>query len=179
MQDAWCVSVLWAIDTFTEENGGTRVIPFSHRARMRESGKEMMDSTYTEDQVLRVTMPRGSVLIFTGGLVHGAGENRSDRGRKSILSGYQLGWLRPEIKFWAHRPMHDALAAGGVFSDEMAELLGHYDKAKEGEDPTQWAGHYREDGYLGRLYDQVNAETDNASALLVGARGYEPGPGGQ
>ena len=37
----------------------------------------------------------------------------------------QLGWLRPEIKFWAHRPMHDALAAGDVFSDEMAELLGH------------------------------------------------------
>ena len=69
------------------------MIPYSHRARMRESGKEMMDGTYDESQVLHITMPRGSVLIFTGGLVHGAGENQSEYGRKSILSGYQLGWL--------------------------------------------------------------------------------------
>ena len=76
--------------------------------------------------------------------------------------------------------MHDALASGTFFSDEMEELLGHYDKAQDGaDDPKVWAGHYREGGYLGRLYDHVNAETDLTSALLVGSKGYEPGPGGQ
>ena len=45
-----------------------RVIPFSHLARMREGGREMKEGAFDESEVLRIGMPRGSVLIFTGGV---------------------------------------------------------------------------------------------------------------
>lgn len=98
-------------------------------------------------------MPRGSVLIFVGGMVHAGGTNDTDVKRKSFLTGYQLGairgvfaqsdlvdfllvltfgvntgWLRPENKFFAYKPLHDAVIAG-QFSDETAKLLGHGDRA--------------------------------------------------
>lgn len=41
----WSTNILWAIDDFTAENGGTNVIPYSHRSTMymRENGREMVD----------------------------------------------------------------------------------------------------------------------------------------
>ena len=52
--------------------------------------------SYDPADILRCAMPRGSELLFTGGLMDGSGENETDAGRKSLLSSYQLGWLRPE-----------------------------------------------------------------------------------
>jgi ectoine hydroxylase-related dioxygenase (phytanoyl-CoA dioxygenase family) len=43
--DAWSTNLLWALDDFFPENGGTQVIPYSHRSTlyMRENGREMLD----------------------------------------------------------------------------------------------------------------------------------------
>ena len=82
--------------------------------------------SYDPDDILKVKMPRGSVLLFTGGMIHGSGVNSTDVGRKSLLSSYQLGWLRPEYKFWAHKELHRALS-DGLMSEEITELMGHYD----------------------------------------------------
>ena len=108
----WTTNLLWAIDDFTAANGGTNVVPYSHRstAYMRENGREMVDGNYCEEDILRCSMPRGSCLLFTGGMIHGSGENQTDAGRKSLLSSYLLGWLRPEYKFWAHRGNGDAFS---------------------------------------------------------------------
>ena len=134
---------------------------------MREGGREMKEGAFEESEVLRIGMPRGSVLIFTGGLVHGGGENNTDRIRKSVLTGYQLGWLRPENKFWAYKPLHEALVAG-EFSDELATLLGHADReASEGWSGSRTSGHYN-----GRRGDQVD-EDGEQRPYLVGSQGYE------
>ena len=58
---------------------------------MREGGREMLEGTYNEEEVFRLSMPRGSVLIFVGGMVHAGGTNTTDVKRKSFLTGYQLG----------------------------------------------------------------------------------------
>lgn len=117
------------------------IIPYSHLGRIREGGRELKEGSYEDSDVLRVAMPRGSVyvphvrgasmhavgkrshvlslrmgrLIFTGGLIHAGGENVTQAIRKSVLTGYQLGWLRPENKFHAYKPLHDALI-NGLFS---------------------------------------------------------------
>ena len=44
--------------------------------------------------------------------MHGGGDNTTQAIRKSVLTGYQLGWLRPENKFHAYKPLHDALVNG-------------------------------------------------------------------
>jgi hypothetical protein len=38
--------------------------------------------------------------------MHGSGANKTSKGRKCLLSAFQLGWLRPEYKFWAHKELH-------------------------------------------------------------------------
>jgi ectoine hydroxylase-related dioxygenase (phytanoyl-CoA dioxygenase family) len=74
---------------------------------------------------MKIYMPRGSVLLFTGGLIHGSGVNSTECGRKSLLSSFQLGWLRPEYKFWAHKSLHEALSDGKMSAELTVSTPGN------------------------------------------------------
>jgi hypothetical protein len=82
------LNTIWAITDFTQENGATQVVPGSpswpdsRRAEPREVGY--------------ATMRRGSVLIYSGSVIHGGGENRSAGDRIGLNLTYCLGWLRQE-----------------------------------------------------------------------------------
>ncbi len=41
-------------------------------------------------------MAAGSVLLYTGSIYHGGGENRTDRVRRGMNITYNLAWLRQE-----------------------------------------------------------------------------------
>eukprot|EP01052_Picozoa_sp_SAG31_P026378 SAG31_NODE_2386_length_5814_cov_3.981627_3_plen_164_part_00 len=148
---------------------------------MRENGREMVDGNFDPTDVLHCAMPRGSVLLFTGGMIHGSGKNDTKFGRKSLLSSYLLGWLRPEYKFWAHRELHDSLAAGEM-DPELTELMGHFNQPTP-TDPI-WAGNKNEGMYNGRSVAQVEAGLDAgargeiARPSMVGPKGYETGGSG-
>src|SRR5688572_23521773 len=57
------VSVIWAIDEFTEDNGATEVIPGSHRW-----GIEHPDER--DFEFVAAVMPPGSAILFDGALWH-------------------------------------------------------------------------------------------------------------
>ena len=58
-------NTIWAMSDFTEENGGTRVIPGSHRFEDK--------LRFTEADTEAAEMKKGSALIYTGALYHGGG----------------------------------------------------------------------------------------------------------
>jgi ectoine hydroxylase-related dioxygenase (phytanoyl-CoA dioxygenase family) len=100
-RDQWCfdffpfpedmdveVSTIWALDDFTEENGATRIIPGS----MLDPKESCADVHRT----LPATMPKGSVVLYSGRTIHGGGANRSDHVRRALNVDYVLGWLRQE-----------------------------------------------------------------------------------
>ena len=79
---------MWALTEFTEQNGATRVLPGSH----------LWDWSRTpgDDDTLAATMSAGSVLFYSGSILHGGGANRSGTPRIGMNITYLLSWLRQE-----------------------------------------------------------------------------------
>lgn len=86
------VSVMWALDDFTQVNGATRVVLGSHRW----NEPNMVDRINDSD-ISQAVMPKGSALLYLGSVWHGGGANRSDSPRMGIVNTYSLGWLRQEV----------------------------------------------------------------------------------
>jgi ectoine hydroxylase-related dioxygenase (phytanoyl-CoA dioxygenase family) len=82
------LATIWALSDFNGENGGTNVVPGSHRWAHERA--------HRPEEVISTVMPRGSVLIYTSNLLHGSGENRSNGVRRGMALHYNLGWLRQE-----------------------------------------------------------------------------------
>ncbi len=83
------VIAMWALTDFTRENGGTHVVPGSHRADHRPRRGEAPET-------VQVEMPAGSILFYNGSLWHGGGENRTEARRLAIVTNYCAGYLRQE-----------------------------------------------------------------------------------
>jgi ectoine hydroxylase-related dioxygenase (phytanoyl-CoA dioxygenase family) len=106
-------NTIWAISDFTEENGATQVVPGS---------LDWPDDRKAEpEEICQATMPAGSVLLYTGGVFHGGGENRSDSDRIGANLTYTLGWLRQEENQYLSCPPEIARE----FSPEMQDMLGY------------------------------------------------------
>jgi len=108
------IGVMWALDDFTEENGGTRVVPGSHRTLRSWHLPDLDDWEAT-------VMPRESALFYTGSVWHGAGENRSDKPRLGLVNTYSLGWLRQEYNQYLYTPPEVAAR----FGPRLRALLGY------------------------------------------------------
>ncbi len=83
------LSVIWAFDPFTRDNGATRAWPGSHLWR---SGREPEDTDVWRPAV----MEPGDALVFHGGLWHAGGENATQQGRLALTAQYCAPWLRTQ-----------------------------------------------------------------------------------
>ncbi|CRG83327.1 putative protein Mb3657 [Talaromyces islandicus] len=79
--------VIVALDSFTEFNGATAVVPKSH----------LWDETRWPDskEACPVVMDSGSMVYFLGTLWHGGGKNSSKMERKALNMQYCQPWIRP------------------------------------------------------------------------------------
>jgi len=82
------VASMWAVSDFTADNGGTLLVPGSHRWPA--------DRAYAPGEVVAAEMPAGSVLYWMGGTLHGAGANVSETRRFGVILSYSVGWVRQE-----------------------------------------------------------------------------------
>jgi ectoine hydroxylase-related dioxygenase (phytanoyl-CoA dioxygenase family) len=83
------ISTIWALDDFTAANGATEVIPGSHAwGDQRPSGDDARREL--------VTMPAGSVVVFSGTLWHRGGANRSQGRRLCVSPQYCQPWGRQQ-----------------------------------------------------------------------------------
>jgi ectoine hydroxylase-related dioxygenase (phytanoyl-CoA dioxygenase family) len=83
------ITVIWALEDFTADNGATELIPGSHRW-----GTEHPD---TRDVApVAAVMPAGSALVFDAALWHRGGANRSSGTRLALSPQYCQPYLRPQ-----------------------------------------------------------------------------------
>ena len=82
------VATMWAITDFTKENGATHLVPGSNLW--------WDDRSSRQEEIIQAEMTRGSLLLWTDHVLHGAGANRADTPRFGAGAAYILGWLRQE-----------------------------------------------------------------------------------
>lgn len=76
------------IDEFTVENGGTVLLPGSHKT------KKLPSESFIEKHGIKTVAPKGSLIIFNSMLFHRAGQNNSTKER----IGLNYNFVRPFIK---------------------------------------------------------------------------------
>ena len=106
-------NTIWAVTDFTKENGATQVIPGSNQWEA--------DRQPDPQEVQYAEMKAGSVLIYSGSVVHGGGANVSGGDRMGLNITYALGWLRQEENQYLSCPPE--IAKG--FDPELQALLGY------------------------------------------------------
>ena len=128
------LSTIVAVDAFTPENGGTNLIPQSHRwddaARSemysftsgnRHGGGSNRADASLEAQATTAVMPAGAAIVFSGTLVHRGGRNTSNTPRLAFSNQYCQPWARPQENFILGVPTEVARA----MPPRLQELLGY------------------------------------------------------
>ncbi|MET0899585.1 MAG: phytanoyl-CoA dioxygenase family protein [Mycobacterium sp.] len=113
-------NMLWALSDYTAEMGATRLVPGSHLPGSR-APKE-----YTDADIVQAEMSRGSVLIYSGKIVHSGGANKTtDKVRRAININYSVGWVRQEENQYLSVPMEIAK----TLDDDLLKLMGYQEGA--------------------------------------------------
>jgi ectoine hydroxylase-related dioxygenase (phytanoyl-CoA dioxygenase family) len=118
------VSALVCIDEFRKDNGGTWVLPASHRLERFPS------DGYVTAHEIPVVAPAGSALLFDSLLFHRAGENRSTDVRRGLNQVYALPFLKQQISL--ARAL-DGRHAGDPF---LRRFLGY--ESEPGDSAQEW-----------------------------------------
>ena len=113
--DQVCGQTIWLLDDFTEENGGTGILPYTHRAG-HPPPPEMSNQPQPDAEIL--TGQRGSVMVFHGATWHSARPNRTDKARSALLGMY----MRPF--FVTQEDMQAQLAKLENPSEIVRQLMG-------------------------------------------------------
>jgi hypothetical protein len=113
-------NMLWALSDYTAEMGATRLVPNSHLPGAREP------KDYTDADVVQAEMARGSVLIYSGKIVHSGGANKTlDKVRRAININYSVGWVRQEENQYLSVPLDIAK----TLDDDLLKLMGYQEGA--------------------------------------------------
>ena len=125
---SYSYSTIVAVDDFTAENGGTEVIPGSHRwsdAQIqghydgRLHDRAMPASL--ESRLGQMVVPAGTCILFHGTLMHRGGANRSAAPRLAFSNQYCEPWARTQENFFLGVPRERAAR----MSPRLQVLLGY------------------------------------------------------
>jgi hypothetical protein len=161
------LNTIWAVSDFSAENGATQVVPGS-------TGWPD-DRAATGDEIGRAVMKAGSVLVYTGSVFHGGGENCSTTDRVGLNITYSLGWLRQEENQYLSTPPELARALPRKLQELIGYAMGQYalgyysPPGAPGEGPNiappQYAlGHRDLEGALGSPEDLAHIQQETYSS---------------
>jgi len=110
------VNVLWCLDDFTDENGGTRYVPGSHRLNRAPSQPEDH-----QQETVAIEAPAGSMVVMEGRVWHKTGNNRTaDVRRAGAFAWYTTPIYRAQEN-WFLALDQDVVDAA---SDDLLVLFG-------------------------------------------------------
>ena len=111
-------NTLWAMTDYTAEMGATRLVPGSQIGNKKPTD-------YADDECVQAEMTRGSVLLYSGKIVHSGAANRSAQVRRAINVNYCVGWVRQEENQFLSVPTEVAR----TLDDDLLKLIGYQEGA--------------------------------------------------
>jgi ectoine hydroxylase-related dioxygenase (phytanoyl-CoA dioxygenase family) len=121
------VSTIWALDDFTAANGGTEVIVGSHAwddaqvARSYTVDPDGAAERALTAQLTPIEMSAGSLVFFSGTLLHRGGANRASAPRRAFSHQYCEPWARQQENFMVSIPRERTRA----MSPRVRQLIGY------------------------------------------------------
>lgn len=88
MQSPVMMNTVWLLDDFSAVNGGTRVVPGSHK-----SGLALPPEGFEVAHVVQPEARAGSVIVFNGQCWHGGGANTGTGNRHALFGHYRKRML--------------------------------------------------------------------------------------
>ncbi|MBL4625324.1 MAG: phytanoyl-CoA dioxygenase family protein [Flavobacteriales bacterium] len=113
------ISALFCLEDFTEINGGTFVLPGSHKT------EKFPSEFYIKANEQCVNAPKGSAIVFDSMLYHRAGRNVSDNNRIGINNMFVQPFMKQAISF--------PKMLNGKYNDDrfLNKLLGYSTETDE------------------------------------------------
>ena len=91
------LTTLWMLSPFDAENGGTLVLPHSHKQCTNPTAGNGPDPATIFDEEINVCGSAGSVLVMDSRLWHATAPNRTDQPRVALAVRYAPWWLNLEV----------------------------------------------------------------------------------
>jgi ectoine hydroxylase-related dioxygenase (phytanoyl-CoA dioxygenase family) len=114
------ITLIAAIDDFTQANGATEVIPGSHLwGDPDDPARPPMEEL--ESLLVPMEVPAGAAFVMAGTLIHRGGANRTARPRLGFTNQYCQPWCRTQENFFLGVPAEQARA----MSPRLQSLLGY------------------------------------------------------
>lgn len=85
------LGAILCLDDYTDENGGTWILPGSHLTPVKP------DEDFFYKNAVRFIAKAGTVCYFHQSLWHAAGQNKTDKWRRSLLIGMIRPWMKQRI----------------------------------------------------------------------------------
>ena len=82
------MNTVWMLDDFSPVNGGTRVVPGTHKSGLGHPPPGVEVKYYVQPSA-----PAGSVLVFNGQCWHAGGANRGNANRHALFAHYRKRML--------------------------------------------------------------------------------------
>ena len=92
------VTAIFMLSPFTEETGGTLVVPGSHRSPTNPSGENGVDRDSPYPTEIHALGQQGDLLLFDSRLWHSVAPNNSDRPRTAVIARYAPWWLNLSVQ---------------------------------------------------------------------------------
>ncbi|MDB5037809.1 MAG: Phytanoyl-CoA dioxygenase [Bacteriovoracaceae bacterium] len=106
------IQVLYCLDEFTLENGGTLVLPASHMF------EKFPSDDYIRKHQIQIEAPKGSAIIFNSMLYHRAGINRSAHLRAAINHIYAMPIFQQQFDI-------PSMLGKSTHNEELSSILGY------------------------------------------------------
>lgn len=116
------LSSLFMLSSFGAENGGTLIVPGSHRSPDNPSGENGVGRDASHPAEVNVTGGPGDVFLYDSRLWHSVAENNSDQPRVAMSVRYAPWWLNLNVQREGH-PDHIRIVVETNGKDSVNPLI--------------------------------------------------------